>query len=59
MTNSKPTNPMPAIKRGSMLDRVTFAAALLHIHGFSSDAEDERIKQRIRKWVDAARKEGP
>ena len=56
MTNSKPSNPFPPMKKATMAERIIYAAALLHIYGFSSDAENTKIKERIRKWIDAARK---
>jgi hypothetical protein len=55
MTSSKPNNKFPAMKADTMLERVMFAAALLHIHEFSSDSEDAKIKTRIRKWVEKHR----
>ena len=47
----KPSDKLMAWKREAALDRIEGCRVMLNLHGFVSDAENEKIKQRIRKWV--------
>lgn len=51
----KATNKIPAWRSTSAADRVDQCRSMLHIHGFMTEAENDRVNARIEKW---AAKEG-
>lgn len=48
--NLQPTVLAPAWKRELWAERVSSARALLVIHGFLTEAEGEKVRDRIEKW---------
>lgn len=49
----KPKDRSPEWEPTIAAERVDMCRALLHIHGFLSDAEDRRVNARIEKWAAA------
>ena len=47
----KPTDKLMAWKSDDAVSRIHACAVMLSLHGFLSDAEAERVKARIKKWV--------
>lgn len=47
----KPNDKLKALKRDDALGRVLTCQAMLYFHGFLTESENSRIKDRIRKWV--------
>ena len=47
----KPSDKLMAWKSGTALELIEACRVMLSLHGFVSDAENEKIKQRIRKWI--------
>jgi hypothetical protein len=45
--NDKPTR----WDHKNALERIEMCRAVLHIHGFTSDGEDAKIKARVSKWL--------
>lgn len=48
----KPAESVEVWKKSSALDRVQMCRVMLHLHGFLSGAENDRVQQRIKKWVE-------
>lgn len=51
MTRMRPIDKLKAWKSEIAIDRVLGCAAMLHCHGFLSDAERNRVQSRIEKWL--------
>lgn len=47
----KPTDSATAWKKSTAMERAAMCKAFLAIHGFLSDAENERVGVRLLKWV--------
>lgn len=55
LKNLDPWKKAPKWKPKNMADLVCTSLTLLAVHGFVSWGEDEKIKSRIKKWVEAWR----
>lgn len=51
MKQAKPDDTLPAVEREPFLIRLQRSRALLYLHGFISESENEKVKQRLNKWV--------
>ena len=47
----KPDAPRPDWSTGTMWSHVHDCRAMLHVHGFLTDSESEKVIERINKWV--------
>ena len=45
-----PISELPPLKKDFARDRVYYSLQLLYLRGFVSEAENRRVKERIRKW---------
>ena len=46
----KPTDRLRAINKDTGLGRIEYCRAMLTLHGFLSDGETDKVKDRIKKW---------
>ena len=48
----KPTEETCSIEWKNCLNRVEENRSFLHIHGFISDSENEKVRKRVLKWCE-------
>jgi hypothetical protein len=53
----KPADIIIAWRKTTTLNRIRECRAMLHLHGFLSEKENAKVKQRINKWVETTEKE--
>jgi len=51
MSNLKPYDKFPAWKSETCLRRMLACAGALHVHGFMSDSERDKVQKRLHKWL--------
>lgn len=47
----KPNDKLKALKADTAIDRLHYCKAMLHLHGFITDAEAAKVYKRMCKWV--------
>ncbi len=52
MTKIKPLDSAPRHKPMNYVEEIQHARCLLYFHDFLSESENEKVKQRIGKWLD-------
>lgn len=53
----KPTDILFAWKKESAIDRIHGCKVMLHLHGFLTESEALRVRNRIRKWEEKFKKD--
>ena len=48
----KPNEIVKVKEQQNARDRIIYCARMLYYHGFISESENEKVKKRIRKWLD-------
>ena len=46
----KPTDKLLSVASSNAKERIDYCWAMLHLHGFITTAESDRVLKRIRKW---------
>ena len=46
----KPTDKLSALKPDNALGRIEYCRTFLYLHGFLTDSEKLKVKNRVRKW---------